>query len=198
MAAIQDGGLLGAKQSGNQSKSVTGVSVVSVGRVYGANSAVRHHPHRTHNLRCGSQDHHPSKMSVQKTICCNSTSNVPDNGRMYLKHAELKLLIKLHCCIKLTFHITLETILLLAFSVLPPRFDTTHIVRQNVSKMSACSGRCTIRKRIRPTYGSKQSPHCDRVGIYHLSTITMEIYERERSLKIKRTYKYNLVEQKSL
>jgi len=95
MAAIQDGGLLGAKQSGNQSKSVTGVSVVSVGRVYGANSAVRHHPHRTHNLRCGSQDHHPSKMSVQKTICCNSTSNVPDNGRMYLKHAELRIINKI-------------------------------------------------------------------------------------------------------
>jgi len=31
-----------------------------VGRVYGADGATaRHHPHRTHNLRSGSQDHHP-------------------------------------------------------------------------------------------------------------------------------------------
>jgi len=32
--------------------------------VYGADGAVRrHHPHRTHDLRSGSQDHHPSKLS---------------------------------------------------------------------------------------------------------------------------------------
>ena len=48
------------------------------------------HPHRTHDLCSGSQDHHPSKSSVQKTICCNSTSNAPDDGRMYPKHVELK------------------------------------------------------------------------------------------------------------
>ena len=41
-----------------------------VGRVYGADCAV-HHPHRTHDLRSGSQEHHPSKNSVQKTIRCN-------------------------------------------------------------------------------------------------------------------------------
>ena len=29
--------------------------------------------------------------SVQKTICCNSTSNVPDDGRMYPKHVELRI-----------------------------------------------------------------------------------------------------------
>jgi len=55
-----------------------------VGRVYGANGAVRvarHHPHRTHNLSSGSQDHHPSK---------NSTSNAPDDGRMYPKHVGLR------------------------------------------------------------------------------------------------------------
>jgi len=50
----------------------------------------RHHPQRTHDLRSGSQDHHPSKHSVQKTICCNSTSNAPDDGRMYPKHVELR------------------------------------------------------------------------------------------------------------
>jgi len=53
-----------------------------VGRVYGADGAVRvarHHPHRKHDLRSGSQGHHPSKNSVQKSICCNSTSNAPDD-----------------------------------------------------------------------------------------------------------------------
>jgi len=30
----------------------------------------------------GSQDHHQSTNSVQKTVCCNSTSNAPDDGRM--------------------------------------------------------------------------------------------------------------------
>ena len=41
-----------------------------------------HHPHRTHDLRSGSQDHHPSKNSVQETICCNSKSNAPDDGHL--------------------------------------------------------------------------------------------------------------------
>jgi hypothetical protein len=39
----------------------------------------------------GSQNHHPSKNSVQKTICCNSTSNAPNDGRMYPKHVELRI-----------------------------------------------------------------------------------------------------------
>ena len=38
-----------------------------------------------------SQDHHPSKNSVQKTICGNSTSNAPDDGRMHPKHVELRI-----------------------------------------------------------------------------------------------------------
>jgi len=62
-----------------------------LGRVYGADGAVRvacHNPHRTHS---GSQDHQPSKNSVQKTICCNSTSNASDDGRMYPKHVELRI-----------------------------------------------------------------------------------------------------------
>ena len=58
-----------------------------VGRVYGADGA----RHRTHDLRSGSQDHHPSKNPVQKTIRCNSTSNAPDDGRTYSKHVELKM-----------------------------------------------------------------------------------------------------------
>jgi len=65
-----------------------------VGRVYGADVAVRiarKYQHRTHDLRSGSQDHHPSKNSVQKTICCNSTSNAPDDGNMYPKHVELRI-----------------------------------------------------------------------------------------------------------
>jgi len=64
-----------------------------VGRVYGADGAMRltrHHLHRTHDLRSGSQDHHPSKNLVQKTICRNSTSNAPDDGHMYPKHVELR------------------------------------------------------------------------------------------------------------
>jgi len=40
-------------------------------------------------VRCGSEDHRPSKNSVQKTISCNSTSNAPVDGRMYPKHVEL-------------------------------------------------------------------------------------------------------------
>jgi len=59
-----------------------------VGRVYGADGAVR--VARKHDLRSGSQDHHPSKNSVQKTICCNSTSNAPDDGRLYPKLVELR------------------------------------------------------------------------------------------------------------
>ena len=51
----------------------------------------RHHPHHTHDLHSGPQEHHPSKNSVQKTICCNSTSNAPDDGRMYPKHVELRI-----------------------------------------------------------------------------------------------------------
>jgi len=65
-----------------------------VGRVNGADGVVpvtRHHLHRTHDPRSGSQDHHPSKNSVQKTVCCNSTSNAPDDGRMYPKHFELRI-----------------------------------------------------------------------------------------------------------
>ena len=51
----------------------------------------RHHPHPNHDLRNGSQDHHPSKNSMQKTISCNSTSNAPDDGRIYQKHVELRI-----------------------------------------------------------------------------------------------------------
>ena len=61
-----------------------------VGRVYGADVAW-HHPHCTREPRSGSQDHDPSKNSVQKTICCNSTSDAPDGGRMYPKHVELRI-----------------------------------------------------------------------------------------------------------
>ena len=50
-----------------------------------------HHPHRTHDPHSSSQDHCSSKNSVQKTICCNSTSNAPDDGRMYPKHVELRI-----------------------------------------------------------------------------------------------------------
>ena len=29
--------------------------------------------------------------AVHGTICCNSTSNAPDDGRMYPKHVELRI-----------------------------------------------------------------------------------------------------------
>jgi len=57
-----------------------------VGRVYGADGTVQNHPHCKQDPRSGSQDHHSSKNSVQKTICCNTTSNTPDDGRMDPKH----------------------------------------------------------------------------------------------------------------
>jgi len=50
-----------------------------VGRVCGADGAAH-----------GSQNHHLTENSVQKTICCNSTSNAPDDGRIYPKHGELR------------------------------------------------------------------------------------------------------------
>ena len=59
-------------------------------RVCSADGA-RHHPHCTHDLSNGSEDHHPSKNSVQKTICCNTTPNAPDDGRIYPKHVELRI-----------------------------------------------------------------------------------------------------------
>jgi len=64
-----------------------GLESSCVGRVCSADGAM----HRTHDLCSGSQDHHPSKNSVQKTICCNSTSNALDDGRMYSKHVELRI-----------------------------------------------------------------------------------------------------------
>ena len=60
-----------------------------VSGTYAHHQIARQHPHRTHDQRSGSQD--PSKNSVQKTICCNSTSNAPDDGRMYPKHVELRI-----------------------------------------------------------------------------------------------------------
>jgi len=42
-----------------------------VGRVYGAEGAARHHPHRTHDLRSGSQDHHLSKNSENHMLQLN-------------------------------------------------------------------------------------------------------------------------------
>jgi len=32
-----------------------------------------------------------SFFALQKIICCNSTSNAPDDGHMYLKHVELRI-----------------------------------------------------------------------------------------------------------
>jgi len=64
----------------------SGLESRCIGRVYGADGAWH-----AHVLHSGSQDHHPSKNSVQKTICFNLTSNAPDDGRMRPKHAELRI-----------------------------------------------------------------------------------------------------------
>ena len=68
-----------------------GLESCCIGHVYGADGAMQHHPHRKLDLCSGSQDHHPSKNLVQKTTCCNSTSNVPDDGRIYPKYVETTL-----------------------------------------------------------------------------------------------------------
>jgi len=67
-----------------------GLESSCVGRVYGADGAWQR-PHRTHDLRSCSQDHHSSKKSVHKTIRCNSTPNAPDDGRMCPKHVEIRI-----------------------------------------------------------------------------------------------------------
>jgi len=67
-----------------------GLESCCVGCAYGADGAVQSHD-TIRTVQSGSQDHHPSKNSVQKTIRCNSTSNAPDDGRMYPNHVELRI-----------------------------------------------------------------------------------------------------------
>ena len=52
---------------------VGGLESSCVGRVYGADGA------------------DGADGAVQKTICCNSTSNAPDDGFMFPKHVELRI-----------------------------------------------------------------------------------------------------------
>jgi len=66
-----------------------GLESCCVGRVFGLEGAVRRHlPNRTHDLRSGCQDHHPTKHL--KTICCNLKSSASDDGRRRPKHVELQ------------------------------------------------------------------------------------------------------------
>jgi len=70
-----------------------GLESPCVGRVYGAGGA-RYGTIRTvHTTYAAALKtiHNPSTNSVQKTIYCNSTSNAPDDGRMYPKHVELRI-----------------------------------------------------------------------------------------------------------
>jgi len=60
-----------------------------VGRVYGADSTM-HGTIRTVHTTYTAATIHPQN-SVQKTISCNSTSNAPDDGRMYPKHVKLRI-----------------------------------------------------------------------------------------------------------
>jgi len=64
-----------------------GLEIRSVGRV----CTVRMVHGTIGTVHSGSQDHHASKNSVHKTIRCNSTSNGPDDGRMYREHVELRI-----------------------------------------------------------------------------------------------------------
>ena len=66
-----------------------GLASRCVGRVYGADGAV-----------------HGTIGTVHATICCNATSNAPDDGHTYPKHIELRITsIILPSCIKLAFHV---------------------------------------------------------------------------------------------
>jgi len=66
-----------------------GLESSCVGRVYGAEGA-RNHPHRTHDLQRLSRPPPIEKLGAE-TIYCNSTSNAPDDWRMYPKHVELSI-----------------------------------------------------------------------------------------------------------
>jgi hypothetical protein len=63
-----------------------------VGRVCGVDGAVHSTIRTVHTTYAAAlkTTTHP-KNSVQKTICCNSTSNTPDEGRLYPKHVELRI-----------------------------------------------------------------------------------------------------------
>jgi len=58
-----------------------------VGRVCGAVAASA--PHTRPKQRLSRPP--PIQNSAQKTICCNTTSNGPDDGRMHPKNVELKI-----------------------------------------------------------------------------------------------------------
>jgi len=64
-----------------------GLESSCIGRVYGADGAVRT-VHTTYAAALKTTTH---RNSAQKTICCNSTSNASDDGRMYPKHVELRI-----------------------------------------------------------------------------------------------------------
>jgi len=49
--------------------------------------------------------HIMSFFTVQKTICCNSTSNAPDDGVLPETCRAKNTLVKLRCCIKLAFQV---------------------------------------------------------------------------------------------
>ena len=71
-----------------------GLESLCLGRVCGADIAVRLHStirteHTTHAAALKTTTH--TKTRCKKIVCCNSTSNAPDDGRMYPKHDELRI-----------------------------------------------------------------------------------------------------------
>ena len=125
--------------------------------VCSADVAARHHPHHTHDLRSGSQDHHTSKNSVlenhmlQLNIWCSWWwVYVP-------KTCPAKnTLIKLPCCIKLAFQIIsiyvmlTEHLLVLLWHYL--KYDDSEIYTINyVGVWFHCAAAVTLH-----TYGIRQ------------------------------------------
>jgi len=135
--------------------------------VYGADGAV-HHPHRKHDLHSISQDHHPSKNSVQKTISCNSTSNAPDDGRMYPKHVVLRIH-QLPSCIKLAFHFISWG----RCAVKQPKTFNIYIAKRCFC--IACLNKYMFRSLYRPSSGCTRSYCKADYAIYNVFAFVDEI-----------------------
>jgi len=64
-----------------------------VGRVCGADGALQSQGTiRTVHTTYAAAHRTTTHLQTRKTICCSLTSNAPDDGRMYPKHVELRIL----------------------------------------------------------------------------------------------------------
>jgi len=62
-----------------------------VGHVYGAVGAMQPSTLYTRHTQWLSRPPPIQNHGAEKTICCNSTYNPPDDGHMYLKHVKLRI-----------------------------------------------------------------------------------------------------------